>query len=292
MINPGLAALLGLGFGAGVWLAVTGLSRRPRRPAGTTAGVWARLGGRRALLRLATAVAAAAMVGLVTRWPVAGLLAGIAVWVAPAALAGARASTRAQARLEAVATWTETLRGTLQAAAGLEQAIIATAGTAPEPIHAEVNGLADAIRSGVRLPVALRAFAADLDHPDADRVVAALLLASTGHARNLAEQLEALAAAAREQAAARLRVHTEWSTTRTSVRVIIAITVLMATGMIAFNRDFLAPYDTAGGQVILALVGAMFAAGFLWLTRMSRIAEPPRVLADPEQPTPAGVVAR
>lgn len=282
MINPGLAVLCGLGFGAGLWLLVSGLSRRPRGPSRAAASTLGRLGGQRAPLRLAAAVGAAAMVGLLTRWPVAGLLAGLAVWAAPAMLAGAKASTRAQARLEAVAAWTENLRGTLQAAAGLEQAIIATAGTAPEAIRDEVSALADAIRSGVRLPVALRAFAADLDHPDADRVVAALLLASTGHARNLADQLEALAAAAREQAAARLRVHTEWSTTRTSVRVIIAIAVLMATGMIAFNREFLEPYDSPGGQVMLAVVGAMFAAGFVWLARMSRIEDPPRVLANPD----------
>jgi hypothetical protein len=63
--------------------------------------------------------------------------------------------------------------------------------------------------------------------------------------------------------------------------VIIVITVLMASGMIAFNREFLAPYDTAGGQVILAVVGGMFTAGFAWLARMSRIEDPPRVLADP-----------
>lgn len=282
MISVQVAVLCGLGFGAGLWLLVSGLSRRPRRPSRSAATVLHRLGGHRAPLRLGAALGAAAMVAVLTQWPVAGLLAGLAVWAAPGMLAGAQASTRAQAKLEAVAAWTESLRGTLQAAAGLEQAIIATAGTAPEAIRGEVSALADAIRSGVRLPAALRAFAADLDHPDADRVVAALLLAATGHARNLAEQLEALAAAAREQAAARLRVHTEWSTTRTSVRVIIAIAVLMACGMIAFNREFLEPYDTPGGQVILAVVGGMFAAGFVWLARMSRIEDPPRVLANPD----------
>jgi tight adherence protein B len=110
-------------------------------------------------------------------------------------------------------------------------------------------------------------------------VVAALLLAATGRARNLADQLGALAAAAREQAAARLRVQTEWSTTRTSVRVIITITLVMAVGQILLNRSFLAPYDSPGGQVMLMLVGAIFGAGFWWLARLSRIEEPPRVLA-------------
>jgi Flp pilus assembly protein TadB len=274
-----VAALYGLGFGVGLWLAVDGLTRRPRPHRGSTAGVLRRWAAGSGPARLAGAVAAAAVVGVWTRWPVAGLLAAAGVWAAPGLLAGASTSSRTQQRLEAVAGWAESLRGTLQAAAGLEQAILATAVTAPQPIRAEVTRLAEAIRAGVRLPVALRGFADDLDHADGDRVAAALLLAATGHARTVADQLGALAAAAREQAAARLRVDTEWSTTRTSVRVIIVITVVMAAAMVIFNREFLAAYDSAGGQVMLLAVGALFAAGFSWLARLSRIPDAPRVLA-------------
>jgi Flp pilus assembly protein TadB len=269
----------GLGFGAGWWLLISGMSRRVRPPGGQLLGRLRRAGGGRAPLWLVAALAAVAVVGLATGWPVAGLLAGAGVWALPGVLAGARTSSRAQARLEAVAAWAESLKGTLAAGAGLEQVIVTTAPSAPEPIRAEVTALAEAIGSGVRLPEALRAFAQDLDDPDGDRVVAALLLAATGRARHLGEQLGALAAAAREQAAARLRVDTEWATTRTSVRVIIVITVLMAAAMVAFNREFLAPYDTAAGQVMLAVVGGLFATGFVWLGRLSRIARQPRVLA-------------
>jgi Flp pilus assembly protein TadB len=286
-VTAQLGALSGLLFGAGVWLAVDGLTSRPRPAGGQTRRRRFLAGGRP--IGIAAALVAAAVVGVWTRWPVAALLAAIAVWALPGILTSSRTSNRTQARLEAVAVWTETLRGTLQAAAGLEQAITATAATAPGPIRAEVVGLAAAISRGVRLPEALRAFADDLNHPDADRVVAALLLASSGHARNLADQLAALAAAAREQAAARLRIQTEWSTTRTSVRMIIAITLVMAAGMITFNRSFLHPYDTATGQVVLATVGAMFGAGFWWLARLSRITDPPRVLADPDDQRRPGV---
>jgi tight adherence protein B len=277
--TPMAAALYGLGFGAGLWLVIDGLTRRPRPHRGASMSVLRRWAAGTGPARLAGAVAAAAVVGVWTRWPVAALLAAAGVWAAPGLLAGARTSARTQARLEAVAGWAESLRGTLQAAAGLEQAILATATTAPAPIREEVGRLAEAIRAGVRLPVALRAFADDLDHPDGDRVVAALLLAATGHARTVADQLGALAAAAREQAAARLRVDTEWSTTRTSVRVIIVITVVMAAAMVVLNREFLSAYDSAGGQVMLLVVGGMFAAGFSWLARLSRIPDAPRILA-------------
>jgi tight adherence protein B len=125
----------------------------------------------------------------------------------------------------------------------------------------------------------LRAFAADLDNPAGDMVVASLLLAATRQARNLAERLGTLAASAREQAAARMRIQTEGATTRTSVRIIIAITLVMAVGQVLLNRTFLAPYDTLAGQVVLAIVGATFAVGIIWLSRISRIARGERVLA-------------
>jgi Flp pilus assembly protein TadB len=283
-VSAPVGALLGLGFGAGVWLVVDGLTRRPRPRRGAGVPVVRRWAAGTGPVRLAGASAAAAVVGVVTRWPVAALLAAAGVWAVPGLVAGARDQGRAQARLEAVAGWAESLRGALQAAAGLEQAILATAGAAPAPIRLEVTRLAAALRAGVRLPEALRAFADDLDHPDGDRVVAALLLAATGRARTVADQLGALAAAAREQAAARLRVHTEWSTTRTSVRVIIVITVVMAVAMVVFNRGFLAAYDGPGGQVVLLLVGAMFTGGFAWLARLSRIPDQPRVLARGARP--------
>jgi Flp pilus assembly protein TadB len=286
---PLLVAACGLGSGLGAWLVIDGLTRR-RRPAGGGSGsqLWRRIASGGTTAAAAGAVTAATVIGAWTRWPVAAVLAGAAAWALPGLLTGARRQQEAQRRLEAIATWTESLRGTLQAAAGLEQAITTTATTAPEPIRPQVSALAQALHAGLRAPEALRAFAADLDHPDADRVVAALLLAATGRARNLADQLGALAAAAREQAAAHRRVHTEWATIRTSVRVIIAITVVMAAGQILLNRSFLEPYDTPGGQVVLAVVGVLFGLGFWWLARLSRISQPPRTLAG----GPAGEVER
>jgi tight adherence protein B len=296
-VSTPLAALCGLACGFGVWLLIDGLRRRTRRPPAT--GVLWRVAGAVTPVRAAAVLVAAAATGIVTRWPVGVVLAGLAAWTLPSILTSDRHHCRAQQTLEAIATWTENLRDTLAAAAGLEEAITATAASAPPPIHAQVTGLADAITAGVRLPAALRAFAADLDHPAADLVVASLLLAATRQARDLTGQLGALATAAREQAAARMRIQTEWSSTATSVRVIIAITLLMAVAQVLFNRSFLTPYNTAGGQAVLAVVGALFAAGFAWLARMSRIRADDRVIstsptghrADTGEPAGFGVAA-
>ena len=271
-----LAGLLGLATGGCAWLAVDGLRRR-QRP--TRVGVpLRRLTAGTTPLRAAGAAAAAAVIGLWSRWPVAAVLAAAAAWALPPLLAGAATARQELARLEAIATWTESLRATLQAAAGLEHALIASAATAPAAIRDQVEALAGSLRAGVRLPDALDALAADLDHPDADRVLASLRLAAPGRARNLADQLGVLAAAAREQVAARRRIDSERATTRTSVRMIVAATLVMVLGQLLLNRSFLDPYATVTGQLVLAAAGGLFALGFWWLNRMSRLRRQPRVL--------------
>ena len=50
-------------------------------------------------------------------------------------------------------------------------------------------------------------------------------------------------------------------------------------GLALLNRGYLAPYDTATGQLVLALVGAVFTAAFVWLSRMTRPASVERFLA-------------
>ncbi len=181
------------------------------------------------------------------------------------------------ARVEAIAVWTEMLRDTLAGAAGLEQAILATAPVAPSPIRPEVGALAARLSSD-RLVPALRAFAADLADPTADLVVAALLMAAEHEARQLGPLLGSLAQAARDQVNMRLRVEAGRARTRTSVRVVVGATLFMAAALVVLNRSYLTPYGSAAGQFVLAVVGGCFAAAFAWLTRLARPAERDRVL--------------
>ena len=96
----------------------------------------------RLVARMAGMVGAAVLVGALTGWPVAAVLAGAAVFALPSLLRGGRDRARRVARTEAIAGWAEMLRDTLAAAAGLEQAIVATAEVSPAPIRSEVTDLA------------------------------------------------------------------------------------------------------------------------------------------------------
>ncbi|TQS42764.1 type II secretion system F family protein [Cryptosporangium phraense] len=274
--SPALAGLLGAVAGLGLVLIAVGLTPTapPERPIRFPR--WRR--GSDFARRIALVLTASLLAVLLTRWPIAGLLVGAAVWFTPAVLGPDRATAAAVARAEAIATWAEMLRDTLHAAAGLEQALLATAPAVPLPIRPPVQALAARIRNGQRLPEALRAAADDMNDSAADLVLAALLLAAEHQARQLGPLLSDLADAARQQATVGLRQAAERARTRTSVRVITATTLAMAVGLVVLNREYLQPYDTVLGQVILAAVGSLFAAGFWWLTRLARPQNPTRHL--------------
>lgn len=279
-----LAAVLGLGVGAGLLLMITGWRgvdpHQPRRLTWRRAGAQ---GDQRVVLRMVASVAVGVAVAVVTGWVVGAVLAGAACWTLPRVLGRDRAQSRRVARIEAIATWTEMLRDTLSAAAGLEQAILATAALAPPAIREEIVTLAARLENGDRLAPSLRHLADQLGDPTGDLVIASLLLAAEHQARHLGDLLGSLAQAAREQATMRLRVAAGRSRTRTSVRVIVGTTLAFAAMVVVVDRSYLAAYDSASGQLMLLVVGGLFAAGIAWLARMSRVAEPDRFLALSEQ---------
>lgn len=285
--GPWAAAVLGFGCGAGLVLAASGLL--PRRPGGTDqpadddrVAVWARrVRGRVGAVsarRWALTAACAAVVGVLTGWPVATLLGGFAGWALPGLLRPDRAAQARTERIEAVAVWAEMLRDTLAAAAGLQQAIRATAPIAPQALEVEVRALAARVERGERLPEALRAFADDVDDPLADLVVAALLLAAERQAGQLSDLLGSLAHATREQVTVRLKAGADRARVRTSVRVVVVVTLAMAFGLLLLDRAYLAPYGTPTGQLVLAVVGGLFAVAFWWLARLAADRLPVRIL--------------
>lgn len=258
--------------GGGLWIIVLGLH-----------GAWPS-SGRRAVTslparRLALAAAFAVITVIVTGWPVAALAATAAVVVGPAVTLSRTQRTRHAEIAEAVATWSEMLRDSLSAARGLEEAVVSTALLAPEPIRPALAMLRSHLLDGERLADALPDVAVFLDDPTADLVVTALGMAAAGEAQDLAGLLGSLAQAARDQAAAALRIDASRARVRTSVRGVIAFTGGLAGILVALNRAYFAPFGTVGGQVAMAVVVACFAGGVHWIAILSRPQRPERFLA-------------
>lgn len=282
-----LAALTGAGTGLGLLLLAAGLRGTTLPPTPGRRFLLHRRWGQQLTWRLAAGALGGVLVGAVTGWPVAGLLAAAAALTAPALASGGRQAA-GLARIEAVAGWAEMLRDTMAGAAGLEQAITATAPVAPPPIRGPVAALAGELEGGRPLAPALRRFADRVADPTCDLVVAALLLAAEHQTRRLTDLLGTLAVSAREQAGMRLRTEASRARTRTSVRVIVSSTTGLAVGLAVLNRGYLTPYDSPAGQLVLLAVGLMFAAAFSWLARMTRPIQPARLLAISREFAPVG----
>jgi Flp pilus assembly protein TadB len=276
-----LLGLLGAGLAVGVLLIATGLRRTTASRAAQPSRwrTWlARHRDPKQVGRLVAAVLAGLAVSAVTGWLVGAILTALAVLSLPRILGADTDPQRTLERIEAIASWTEMLRDTLVAAAGLEQAILATAPTSPAAIREEITELAARLDGGERLAPSLRHLADQLRDPTADLVISALVLAAEHQARQLANLLGELASEAREQASMRMRVEAGRARTRTSVRVIVITTLSFAIGLMLLDRGYLAPYNSAFGQLMLLLVGCLFAAGFAWLARIARVREPERFL--------------
>ncbi len=279
----GLVLVLGAALGIGLTGVAAVLLARHVRTDPTTAPESAdgtsRLlpGNGRAGLDVAGLVLAAAVgaaCAFATGWPVAGLIGALAAYGLPRLL---RQTSGAEsiATIEAIATWTEMLQGTLAASSGLGQAITATAELSPMPIRSATERLAAQIQAGIEPRVALLRFADDVGDPCADRVVCSLLLAFSSRAQRLGDLLSALADSTREEVGLRLRVETSRASVRSGVRTVVVFSVTFAAGLALLARSYLAPFDSATGQIVLMVVGGLYAAG---LTLMVALARPPAAI--------------
>ena len=276
-VNTLVLALLGGAVGLGITVTIAGCrgvsllgQRRSRR--------MVMFSFDRLLLRASLAVGSAMVALWLSHWLVFAVVGAAIGWWSPAFVDGRGRHARELALVEAIATWTEQIRDTLAASNGLEHALGATATLAPVCIAGAVERLA-ARFDYERLPDALRRFADDVDHPMADFVVAALIIATEKEARDLGALLSQLAESARDDARMRTRVWVGRARSRSAVRIIVGVVVAFVVGLLLFNRSYLEPYDSAAGQVILCAIVATFVASFVAMERMGRIAMPERFVA-------------
>ena len=179
--------------------------------------------------------------------------------------------------VEAIASWTENLRDTISAAAGLEQAIIATENHCPRAIAEPVQRMVASLRYGT-FEDSLRRFADDVAHPTCDFVVAALITASVHHSRDLAKLLGHLAECSRSECELYLRIWVSRARTRTSVRIISGTIACFALGLFIFNAGYLSPFFTSEGFVVFLFVGTCFGSSLSWMSRIARVEIPARLL--------------
>lgn len=214
------------------------------------------------LRQIGIAAAAGVIVSVFTRWPLAGAAATVLTYLWPRLFGGAALGRRQLAKIEAIAAWTESLRDTATAAAGLEQAIPATVAAAHPLLRSPVRELAARLDGRVPLPEALARFADDVDDPAADMVVAALSLNARQRAGGLDRILTALAASSRAELEMRRKVELERRALRRQAQRIALAVAGFAALQATFARGWIAPYSTPVGQLVLAALVAAFVGAF------------------------------
>lgn len=214
---------------------------------------------------------------LLTGWILVAGVSGLAAGLVVVASDKRGASRMNEEVAEAIALWTEQLRDTLAAAHGLQQTLHATSVHAPASIAPQVQRLA------AKLPYtpvgqSLREFASEINHSSADFVAAALVAATEHEARDVGALLGHLARCSREEARMHQRIWVGRSRTRAAVRIISVTVIGFVGALFLLNRDYLAPYGTPSGQVVLAGIVGVFALALLLLHSGSKVQVPERFL--------------
>ena len=225
---------------------------------------------RRTQVLLLAGLLAGGVIALLTGWLAA-------VLVVPAAAAGLpvllAAPPRTQLdRLEAMEEWTRSLAGVLTVGVGLEEALVATLRSTPEPIRPEVGQLVARLRARWSTEAALRGFADQLDDATGDLIAAQLILAARRRGPGLASVLNSLAESVAAEVRTRRQVEADRAKPRTTARWVTLITVA-ALAVLGLTGRYIAPYGTPVGQLLLVALLALYVAVLVWMRRM--VAGPP-----------------
>jgi Flp pilus assembly protein TadB len=174
----------------------------------------------------------------------------------------------------------------LMASRGLEDALEASARQAPPAIAPAVAALRRRLASRVGTEAALRAFAADVGDPAGDRIAAALIIATGRRGGAVRDVLSSLAAMLARDVAVRREIEADRAQHRTTVKW-LTFFVLGFTVFAMLNKSYSAPFGTVPGQVVMALVVALYAGGLGWLHHLGSVPAPGRFLAPDEANTVA-----
>jgi Flp pilus assembly protein TadB len=227
--------------------------------------------------RVATIAGAAVLVLLLTRWPVAAIAAALATALLSGSGSALGRNTAQADMAEALTAWAEMLRDATGTPRGIEGVLVATAAGAPALVRPAVARVAQRLPYDPLDPV-LDDLADDLAHPVGDLVVTALRLAARSGGRQIRSVLDDLATMAREEARMHRRVEVARARPRADMRSVLAI---MGAFVLLFSvgaRTYLAPYGTALGQLVLAVVICIWAAAIWAMARLGRGGEVERFL--------------
>ena len=180
--------------------------------------------------------------------------------------------------LEALDRWVRSLSATLATGKSITDAIRISRRTAPPLLADEINLLVTRLNNRWETPNALMRFADTIDSPDADGVIAALILASSRGANGASITLQALADSIQAQLKGRRTVEVERSKPYVVVRQVTMISLSTLVLVFVLSPEFFAPYRTPLGQALLSVLLISYVVSLLLMRRKAQQPDRPRIL--------------
>jgi tight adherence protein B len=185
--------------------------------------------------------------------------------------------------LEALDRWVRSLSATLATGKSITDAIRISRRTAPPVLADEINLLVTRLNNRWETRDALMRFADTIDSPDADGVIAALILASSRGANGASVTLQALADSIQAQLKGRRAVEVERSKPYVVVRQVTVISLSTLVLVFLLSPDFFAPYRTPLGQALLSVLLISYVVSLLLMRRRAQQPDRPRILLGEHQ---------
>lgn len=248
----------------------------PRRP--SQSRLTSRVAGmeRRTKILALVGLILGSVIYLATGWLIAIVLVPLAVIGLPTLLSAPPSAARID-RLEALEEWTRALAGVLTVGVGLEEALRSTLRSTPEAIRPEVTTLVARLRARIGTEEALRAFAEDLNDATGDLVAAYLILGARRRGQGLASVLESLAESVAADVRARRAIEADRAKPRTTARWVTIITISVL-GFLTLTGDYISPYGSPLGQLLLILLLSAYVGLLIWMRSMAKGEALPRFL--------------
>ncbi len=245
-----------------VWQRVT------RRPPGPR--------GRRRDVILLVSVIVGFLVAALTGWVIAIVLAPVVAVGLPYLLVVPK--QRDVELLEALDRWVRALSATLATGKSITDAIRISRRTAPPLLAEEIGVLVARLNNRWETRDALMRFADAIDSPDADGVIAALILAANRGANGASVTLQALADSIQAQLKGRRTIEVERAKPYVVVRQVTVITLITLIGVFVLSPTFFDPYRTPLGQGLLSILLIMYFGSLLLMRRKAHQRKRPRIL--------------
>lgn len=227
-------------------------------------------------LRVVVAAVSGVVTLVLTGSPMVGLVVPCLVLILPGLL-----STPVNPEisiLQALDRWVRLLVGSVSTGKSLPDAVRATRQQVAPPLQRPVAELIARLDARWSTDSALRAMADDFASPDADAVIAAMVVATRRGGTGATEALRALGDHTKHRLRSLREIETERAKPRVVVRQVTLITLAVLAGVAVVNPEYMAPYRSSMGQLLGLALFTAYLGTLLMLRRVARPRPRERIL--------------